>query len=546
MESTINTYQSNKQLFEDKSFEAIAIYDDHQYCVDINPAFTRIFQYSPDEVIGKQPFFLIDTDDLPIVMERLEHEYTSSYELKLVRKDGSKFIGLLQGETVEIGGKKHRITTCRDISDIKKIQRQLERKNDEFHSMFNNSLVGIALVDKHRNIIIANHTGANILGYDCAEQVIGKNLQEFHISQTIANAFTKLYTETILERKIVTSEVQFKKKDGSIIWISASGCLVSQQNPPSLNQGVVWVINDVTRLKQAEIDLNEAYNELEVIFNNALVGILVLKDGRYIHRMNQTFADMIGGTPDKWIGQSTKGFHLGEEAFEEFGKRFYANLTTQEVSEAEFQIKDKSGQSIWVSISGRAIDKNIPSDLNKGVIWVIRDISTRKKMERELIALSRTDDLTQVSNRRFFLESATNKIRVIKQQQTKLSLMMLDIDHFKAINDTKGHFTGDLALQLFAEICKRFVRPPDLLGRLGGEEFALMLPDTCLEEAKIIGERIQCSLAQESNNHDVIPPMTVSIGLIEVSPDENIESALRRTDKMLYQAKDNGRNRIES
>jgi len=124
---------------------------------------------------------------------------------------------------------------------------------------------------------------------------------------------------------------------------------------------------------------------------------------------------------------------------------------------------------------------------------------------------------------------------------------MLDIDHFKKINDTYGHTCGDQALQFFAKVCKSAVRKPDIIGRIGGEEFAVILLEAGREEAVGVAERIRVELSKASLSSRSCPvKMTVSIGVLQVEANQTLETALGKADKLMYEAKKQGRNRVVS
>jgi diguanylate cyclase (GGDEF)-like protein len=126
-------------------------------------------------------------------------------------------------------------------------------------------------------------------------------------------------------------------------------------------------------------------------------------------------------------------------------------------------------------------------------------------------------------------------------------MLMLDVDHFKKINDTYGHQVGDEALRAVADTCQLALRNCDAIGRMGGEEFAMMLPETELDQAELVAERIRSAIAELSLDTPKGTPLTLtaSIGITQVLPDEiNVDSALARADSGLYLAKQTGRNRV--
>jgi len=153
------------------------------------------------------------------------------------------------------------------------------------------------------------------------------------------------------------------------------------------------------------------------------------------------------------------------------------------------------------------------------------------------------DPLTKAFNRRYFNEYINNEILRGQRKNKIFSLIMLDIDHFKNINDTYGHVKGDYVLATLVEVVGENIRRYDVLSRIGGEEFTILLPDTGMEDAFHLAERVRSSVSQYP--FDGIPPMTISLGVVEFRKNDDSASMLARADQAMYKAKNDGRNRTE-
>ena len=173
----------------------------------------------------------------------------------------------------------------------------------------------------------------------------------------------------------------------------------------------------------------------------------------------------------------------------------------------------------------------------------------KKKIEvlyKEVERLSLIDPLTELSNRRSFFTNAHCALQLAIRHQKQLSCAMLDIDFFKKVNDTYGHDIGDKVLVAVAKACKKEMRETDFLARFGGEEFCFLFPETDLDGAALIAERIRHSIsklkfAAENNSFSV----TASIGVSNfLDLNDTMENMLKRSDDCLYKAKETGRNRI--
>lgn len=166
---------------------------------------------------------------------------------------------------------------------------------------------------------------------------------------------------------------------------------------------------------------------------------------------------------------------------------------------------------------------------------------TLQQKNRALAELATKDALTDIHNRHMFTELFAKELSIMKRQRGKLSLMMIDLDHFKRINDTYGHNIGDYVLKTFAQTVLSAIRDADIFARWGGEEFVMLLNGASCEEAFAVAEKIRTRI--EAAHFEGVGNITCSIGTAEVEPSDSIESAIERADRALYAAKEEGRNR---
>ena len=177
-----------------------------------------------------------------------------------------------------------------------------------------------------------------------------------------------------------------------------------------------------------------------------------------------------------------------------------------------------------------------------------REIKERIRAQDELRVLATTDSLTGASNRRHFLELSEKEFERVRRYPAPLSALMLDADHFKSINDTYGHDVGDQVLQALSRTVLAGLRSTEIFGRLGGEEFAVALPSTGLDGARVVAERLRRSVEElKVSAEGRTVSFTISIGVAEIiEADGSFASILSRADQALYRAKSDGRNRVES
>ncbi|MCZ2722352.1 diguanylate cyclase [Marinomonas sp. 15G1-11] len=179
-----------------------------------------------------------------------------------------------------------------------------------------------------------------------------------------------------------------------------------------------------------------------------------------------------------------------------------------------------------------------------------QNITERKLAEEEVLNLSRIDGLTDIPNRRYFNEFLDSEWKRCHRLRIPITLVILDLDYFKFLNDTYGHQVGDDCLKLVGKILKKYIRrPSDICARYGGEEFAIVYGNTSLEQASILSEKVlnEIRLLNIPNeNSPTLPILTASIGLATMQPDNrnNKVDLIKRSDEALYLAKENGRNRL--
>jgi diguanylate cyclase (GGDEF)-like protein len=192
------------------------------------------------------------------------------------------------------------------------------------------------------------------------------------------------------------------------------------------------------------------------------------------------------------------------------------------------------------------LNHSLEDKVKKRTRQLEKELTMRKVLEKVLRKIADHDPLTKLLNRRSFLTRVNYEISRSNRYKNDLSYMIVDIDNFKRINDTYGHLTGDAVLKAFSKKISGILRDSDFIGRIGGEEFAIALPDTSMNSAKKMAERIRKEIAEHTiqyKNKSI--NFTVSIGISKLMLDEkSIAEAFSRADSALYQAKNSGRDKV--
>ncbi|WP_447956963.1 GGDEF domain-containing protein [Vreelandella sp. EE7] len=195
-----------------------------------------------------------------------------------------------------------------------------------------------------------------------------------------------------------------------------------------------------------------------------------------------------------------------------------------------------------VLIEWRVTAITMPGYTERVLVLVQRDISKRVEKEAELERLATTDTLTGLYNRARFDQLLKKEINRLNRYVRSFSLIMLDIDFFKTINDSHGHDVGDQVLAKLGRLLRNNLRKVDHCARWGGEEFMILAPETSLEQAVQLAEKIRCCI--QKTRFPQVGSVTVSLGVIEARLNESQKSVMKRADNALYQAKEQGRNRV--
>jgi len=285
---------------------------------------------------------------------------------------------------------------------------------------------------------------------------------------------------------------------------------------------------------------------------NVAVGVM---DNEYIYQYcNAMMADMLG-LPES----SIVGCHQDDIMREAHEKSVGVKIDTPDISAwlaslRKVQMDVSERQFVTDTIDGRYFKMHrmtLASGIHVVFGMEITELElVKKSLEESILALkiqATTDELTQINNRRAFMTSAEAEFTRAKRYFSKLTFIMIDIDRFKLVNDKYGHPVGDCVIQHVASLLRDTIRECDSVGRLGGEEFAILLPNTDLTGANVIAERLRIRIAESSITTDTVTDLSVtcSLGVSEFSvSDEKLDNMIVRADNALYKAKEGGRNRV--
>lgn len=301
-----------------------------------------------------------------------------------------------------------------------------------------------------------------------------------------------------------------------------------------------WIIASVTLSREQAKSKLQLFRDL-VEQSSDGISIVDSATGRFLDT-NEALCQDLGYAREELLQRSVMDIqsNIRDEAA---WQAHMQTLRAQSKALIEFETLRKDGSRFPTEVSLRYV---VVAD-HAYILANVRDITERKQLEDELKRQARIDLLTGLNNRRHFFELAEQELARAKRYGAPLPVLMLDVDYFKLVNDTYGHHVGDMVLQKLSEVCVHTLRGIDIVGRLGGEEFAILLPETRGEQALEVAERLRLAVAgatvpleQGGSIH-----LTVSIGVASlVAMDARIDDVLKRADTALYAAKNAGRNRV--
>lgn len=275
------------------------------------------------------------------------------------------------------------------------------------------------------------------------------------------------------------------------------------------------------------------------ILDNSLVSIVLTKN-RVIQWINSYAESMFGYSAEEVIGRDTQFIYSREQDYQRIADEAVPILVKGKTYNAEYTYIRKDGQTLWGMVSAKALN---PSNLDDGVVFIINDITERKRIENKLNKLNKkleqqatTDHLTGIFNRRYLTQLLHSEInRAIRYRQS-FSVILIDIDHFKNLNDSYGHSAGDKVLEGVAQLLSQGIRQVDTVARWGGEEFLILCPNTRLADAERLAELLRQKL--ELKTFGQVGKVTASFGVAEHLPSQPLEDLVNAADAALYRAKE--------
>ncbi|WP_243544906.1 sensor domain-containing diguanylate cyclase [Pseudodesulfovibrio tunisiensis] len=545
-EAKLRRSEETARALLDALDESAFLLDLNGIAVSANEAGARLLNLTPTAIIGSNVFELLPRD----VAERQRR--TMAEVLRTTRPIQSeetinRRIMLINTHPAKgSDGKADRVAVIlRDVTAQRKAEAALRQSEQRFRDVSQSvgEFIWETNADGRFTFITSDVEG--VLAYSPSE-ITGHYPEEFMPKADVED-FARWRDDAVAARDEFSNiETRFVTKGGEIIWLQLSG--VPYFDEDGKFSGYRGAGMNITDRKRIESTVKASERKLRALAESAYDAIVMIDFNGRISFWNHAAEKLFGYTEQQALGQEVHDL-VAPEQDRNVAKRgmFQFAITGKgsvigNIQEVTGRRKDGSTFPAERSVSAFRLSGQWYA------VATIRDITDRKQTEARLRELATTDSLTNLFNRRRFMELAQREFGSSLRYGRSLSLFMMDIDHFKKVNDTYGHDVGDEVLRGLAATSAQSLRKADVLGRLGGEEFAVLLPETGMNSAMEVAERLRIAVENSSiatQSGDI--SITVSIGVATLNQEvSSVEILLKNADIALYQAKQTGRNKVVS
>lgn len=401
----------------------------------------------------------------------------------------------------------------------------------KYRLIVENAADSITVLSLNFQYIYVSPSVVHLRGYT-ADEAMSKSFEQMLTPHSLRKVYNLLNEEMAAESfsdvdlyRSRLLELEVFHKDGSTIWIESKVSFIRDESLKP--QAILVISRDISKRKRAEEEAFKQKAEFQALFTNTNDAMVFFNSEGIVTNINSQFSKMFCYEPEEAIGKSVNSLVDPLKKMSEYGSTRTLKGETMELETVRYS---KTGQAIQISLKGGPV---YIDGVLSGAYAVYADITERKQYEEELKYLSLHDKLTGLYNRAFF-EAELN--RLTGGRDYPITIISADVDGLKLINDTLGHDSGDEILKACAGILKKSLRSSDILARIGGDEFTILLPKTDEQTGEMLTWRIRYN--EEKYNCEHSQQLSISIGMAAAkNKNDSLEDTFRRADDYMYRSK---------
>jgi diguanylate cyclase (GGDEF)-like protein/PAS domain S-box-containing protein len=466
---------------------------------------------------------------------------SDEFQLEARRQERARELRLDSCVMTDADGSHHCLTTLTDITELHQAQQRLRRSNQELKTLLKAAPVGIGVVCE-RVFQSVNQRLLALLGYS-EEELIGQSARMIYPNTAEFERVARVKHAQVRAYGVGEIEAVMRRRDGTLVDVLLRSAAL---DPADLRAGLVFTVLDITDRKRAERERDLAQQLLDQALEGGQIGTYSARMPEGAFEVDARYLAMLGYRP----GELRLDWHTWLEMIHPEDRAAVEARVKPVIDgevdsfEAEYRMRHRSGHWVWVLDRSRVHDRKTDR-AGLQTAGTHLDITRRREAEGQVMYLVEHDAATDVLNRRGIMRSIQTIHGQAKRSGQPFAIAILDLDHFKEINDAYGHLAGDAVLHRAGEMLRHELRSADWVGRWGGDEFILVIPDSSAATAMATIERVRARIGAEpidAAGHAV--RLSISAGLALFRPGaDSLEAVIQRADAALYQAKRRGRNR---
>ncbi len=532
-----STHLDGFVLLADTLGEMVSRHAPDGTCTYASTRSRTLFGYEPEELIGHSAYEFLHPDDVEDVRGAQSTLATGGERVEVRYRHRCRDGGYLECEATaravrdEIGRLTEVIVVKRGIGDA--LTGDLLRSQWEI--CFKRTSRGITVVDPATATILSLNPAVAEMHGGTVGDFVGKPLRTL-FTEEAAERIPDV-SGTVDRNTFISYDADHVRLDGTVFPVRTEA-MAARDERGDVQYHVAWY-DDLTERREVERRAGLAQRDFEAAFHAAPHGVAIVDLDGTFHHVNQKLCEIIGYPAEELAGLTFQEITHPDDLDADLAQveaLLAGEIDTYEMEKRYFR---KDGRLIWVLLAVAIVRDEDGSP--RHFISQIQDISARKRLEAHTYELAIRDQITSLYNRRRFEEELKRQISRCRDDGESAALLLLDLDRFKDVNDSDGHVAGDRLIRIVGGTLDERISEPHVAARIGGDEFAVILRDVDLAQARAVAEDLRLAIAAA----DTERACTASLGVCRLHGDvPDAETCIRAVDRAMYRAKGQGRDRV--